>query len=118
MTKLYPLPYIKVHSSRDKNTQKERRSKPNRLPPERIVVIGASAGGIDALCAGWLFGIEDNGLGIDEDFIDDVFNMFVRLYSREEYPGEGIGLAICSRIVRRHGGGYSGYQRTGKGNHL
>lgn len=50
MTRLYPLPYIKTHASGDGNAQKGRKRKPNGLPVRKIVVMGASAGGIDALC--------------------------------------------------------------------
>ncbi len=52
----------------------------------------------------WKLFVSDNGIGIDEDFSDQVFIIFKRLHTREEYPGTGIGLAICRRIVERHGG--------------
>jgi len=52
----------------------------------------------------WLFYIKDNGIGIETEYYDKIFGLFKRLYSREEYPGTGIGLAICERIVETHEG--------------
>ena len=52
----------------------------------------------------WLFWVGDNGMGIDPQYHERVFAVFQRLHSREEHPGAGIGLAICRRIVQRHGG--------------
>ena len=52
----------------------------------------------------WHFVFSDNGIGIDEKYFDRIFQIFQRLHSREEYPGTGIGLALCKRIVDRHGG--------------
>ncbi len=51
-----------------------------------------------------LLEVSDNGLGIAAEFKDQVFEMFTRLNTREEYPGNGAGLAVCRRIVNRHGG--------------
>ena len=65
--------------------------------------------------AEWIFTVADNGIGISAEYAESVFIIFNRLHTRSEYPGNGIGLAICKKIVQQHGGRIEALPRDGGG---
>jgi light-regulated signal transduction histidine kinase (bacteriophytochrome) len=76
----------------------------------RIHVSAVESGG-----GKWTFAVKDNGLGIDPQYFERIFGMFQRLHKRDEFAGTGIGLAICKKIVERHGGSISVESQPGQG---
>jgi len=59
--------------------------------------------------------VSDEGVGFDTQYLDRIFQVFQRLHGKDEFPGTGVGLAICQRVVKNHGGGITATSTAGKG---
>jgi two-component system sensor kinase FixL len=87
-----------------------------RKPDEKpLVKIESAPHALASGAAGWQIVVEDNGIGFDEKYRDRIFQIFQRLHGRSEYEGTGIGLAICRKIVDRHGGSITANSSPGAG---
>ncbi len=98
-----PVQLVQVFQNLMANAIKFRRE-----DPPRIHVTAVREG------TEWVFSVRDNGMGIAQEYKDRIFNIFQRLHGRE-YPGIGIGLSLCRRIVERHGGRIWFESEAGKG---
>ena len=95
------LPIVAIHECRLAQLFQNLISNALKYRSKEVPRVHVTAAERDGWC---VFSVVDNGIGIDERFADQIFGLFKRLHGRDEYPGSGIGLAICQRIVEQYGG--------------
>jgi len=95
------LPWVRMHEFQLEQLFQNLIGNAIRYRSERTPEIHVSATPCDRM---WQFSVQDNGIGIDPQYREQIFGIFKRLHSAAEYPGTGMGLAICQRIVERLGG--------------
>jgi PAS domain S-box-containing protein len=96
-----PLPMVAIHESRLTQLFQNLISNAIKYRGDRAPRVHVAAEERD----GWsLFSVSDNGIGIESQYAERIFGLFKRLHGRDEYPGSGIGLAICQRVVEQYGG--------------
>jgi len=96
-----PLPVLPVNRSQLEHVFQNLISNALKFRGSEVPAINISA---EARTNEWEFCVRDNGIGIAPENAEMIFAVFKRLHTREEYPGNGIGLSICKKIVERHGG--------------
>jgi len=97
-----PLPVIQADSSQMTQVLQNLIANAMKFQQKGIApTVHVSASSLDGM---WQFSVRDNGIGIPKGYFEKIFILFERLYPRDTYPGTGLGLALCKRIVERHGG--------------
>jgi len=95
------LPAVPIHASRLSQLFQNLISNSLKYRSREVPLVHVDAAGRGGWC---VFSISDNGIGIDPRFAERIFGLFQRIHGRDEYPGSGIGLAICQRVVEQYGG--------------
>lgn len=106
------LPWLNANQSQLKQVFQNLIGNAIKFRGSNIPVIHISA---ERRGAEWIFSVADNGIGISAEHAENVFIIFNRLHTRTEYPGNGIGLAICKKIIERHRGRIEAMSREGGG---
>ncbi len=96
-----PLPNLSADSGQMTQVLQNLIANALKFHSERPLEIHISAERVEG---GWRFGVRDNGIGIEPQYFERIFQIFQRLHSRRKYAGTGIGLALCKKIIERHGG--------------
>ena len=105
-------PHIHISATHEsRKTMDDKRETIDQLPTARL---SSPESQLSELKEGWVFSVRDNGIGIDQQHKERVFNVFQRLHGRD-YSGTGIGLSICKRVVERYGGKIWVESELGKG---